>query len=227
MSGPQFSAAEAAPMIDRHGDPWPDRDRRLDRRCGRRQRRHCLGSAPESVVGWRHGDHALDDRRRRRRPPARRGPVRAADRHAARPAGTRWRQRSPVPHKIAAPWTASTPPPSRRPTRRRSPRCARTPPAVHRYPGSMAGRIQGVAPSGRAVRRRRRAAVDRRRTGRPQVLSGSRRCPASGTRRRAIFLALLGKQRGVQPRGLARGRRRVRRGRARGGPSPTSPTPRR
>ncbi|MBD7919405.1 Fe-S cluster assembly protein HesB [Cellulomonas sp. Sa3CUA2] len=79
--------------------------------------------------------------------------------------------------------------------------CA-TPPAVHRYPGSMAGRIQAVAravvdeydgdvtriwtaddPDGRTVLRRLKA------------------LPGFGDQKARIFLALLGKQRGVQPAG--------------------------
>ena len=79
--------------------------------------------------------------------------------------------------------------------------CA-TPPAVHRYPGSMAGRIQAVArtvvdeydgdvtrlwtdgdPDGRTVLRRLKA------------------LPGFGVQKAQIFLALLAKQRGVQPAG--------------------------
>ncbi len=77
-----------------------------------------------------------------------------------------------------------------------------TPPAVHRYPGSMAGRIQAVArvvvddydgdvtriwtaddPDGATVLRRLKA------------------LPGFGDQKARIFLALLGKQRGVQPAG--------------------------
>lgn len=79
--------------------------------------------------------------------------------------------------------------------------CAK-PPAVHRYPGSMAGRIQAVArevvdaydgdvthlwtdddPDGRTVLRRLKA------------------LPGFGDQKARIFLALLGKQRGVEPAG--------------------------
>ena len=78
----------------------------------------------------------------------------------------------------------------------------RTPPAVHRYPGSMAGRVQAVAaavvdlydgdvtrlwsegdPDGAEVRRRLEA------------------LPGFGTQKAQIFVALLGKQRGVTPAG--------------------------
>ena len=78
--------------------------------------------------------------------------------------------------------------------------CA-TPPAVHRYPGSMAGRIQALArtvldeyggdtaslwtgaDSGAALLRRLRA------------------LPGFGEAKARIFVALLGKQRGVRPAG--------------------------
>ena len=78
--------------------------------------------------------------------------------------------------------------------------CSR-PPAVHRFPGSMAGRVQGVcrvlvesyggdavnvwtdAPSGVELRKRIAA------------------LPGFGAQKAAIFLALLGKQYGVQPPG--------------------------
>jgi len=78
--------------------------------------------------------------------------------------------------------------------------CSR-PPAVHRFPGSMAGRVQGVCrvlvesyggdavnlwtdvPSGVELRKRIAA------------------LPGFGAQKAAIFLALLGKQYGVQPSG--------------------------
>lgn len=79
--------------------------------------------------------------------------------------------------------------------------CA-TPPAVHRYPGSMAKRIQELAsylvseydgdptriwtdgdPDGKTVLKRLKA------------------LPGYGEQKARIFLALLGKQRGVEPRG--------------------------
>lgn len=76
-----------------------------------------------------------------------------------------------------------------------------TPPAVHRFPGSMAGRVQGVCrvlvesyggdavnlwtdvPTGVELRKRIAA------------------LPGFGAQKAAIFLALLGKQYGVQPQG--------------------------
>jgi len=79
--------------------------------------------------------------------------------------------------------------------------CA-TPPAVHRYPGSMAGRIQAVA---RAVVEDYDGDVTRLWTeGDPDahtVLKRLKALPGFGDQKARIFLALLGKQRGVQPTG--------------------------
>ncbi|MFS0703200.1 HhH-GPD-type base excision DNA repair protein [Cellulomonas sp. 179-A 9B4 NHS] len=79
--------------------------------------------------------------------------------------------------------------------------CA-TPPAVHRYPGSMAGRIQAVA---RAVVDAYDGDVTRLWTdGDPDgatVLRRLRALPGFGDQKARIFLALLGKQRGVTPAG--------------------------
>ena len=79
--------------------------------------------------------------------------------------------------------------------------CA-TPPAVHRYPGSMAGRIQAVA---RAVVEEYDGDVTRLWTdGAPDgatVLRRLRALPGFGAQKSQIFLALLGKQRGVRPAG--------------------------
>jgi uncharacterized HhH-GPD family protein len=79
--------------------------------------------------------------------------------------------------------------------------CA-TPPAVHRYPGSMAGRIQAVA---RAVVEDYDGDVARLWTdGEPdgrEVLRRLKALPGFGDQKARIFLALLGKQRGVQPAG--------------------------
>ena len=79
--------------------------------------------------------------------------------------------------------------------------CA-TPPAVHRYPGSMAGRIQAVA---RAVVDEYDGDVTRIWTeGDPDgatVLKRLKALPGFGDQKARIFLALLGKQRGVQPAG--------------------------
>lgn len=77
-----------------------------------------------------------------------------------------------------------------------------TPPAVHRYPGSMARRIQAVA---RAVVEEYDGDVTRIWTdGSPDaatVLRRLRGLPGFGEQKARIFLALLGKQRGVRPDG--------------------------
>lgn len=79
--------------------------------------------------------------------------------------------------------------------------CA-TPPAVHRFPGSMAGRIQAVA---RAVVDAYDGDVTRLWTdGDPDgatVLKRLTALPGFGDQKARIFLALLGKQRGVEPAG--------------------------
>ena len=79
--------------------------------------------------------------------------------------------------------------------------CAQ-PPAVHRYPGSMAGRIQAVA---RAVVDEHDGDVTRLWTeGSPdarEVLRRLKALPGFGDQKARIFLALLGKQRGVTPAG--------------------------
>ncbi len=79
--------------------------------------------------------------------------------------------------------------------------CA-TPPAVHRYPGSMAGRIQAVARAvvdtydGDVTRLWTDGAPDTR-----EVLRRLKALPGFGDQKARIFLALLGKQRGVTPDG--------------------------
>lgn len=79
--------------------------------------------------------------------------------------------------------------------------CA-TPPAVHRFPGSMAGRIQAVA---RAVVDEYDGDVARLWTdGDPdgaEVLRRLRALPGFGEQKARIFLALLAKRRGVTPAG--------------------------
>lgn len=79
--------------------------------------------------------------------------------------------------------------------------CA-TAPAVHRYPGSMAGRIQAVA---HAVAEDYDGDVTRLWTdGDPDgatVLKRLKALPGFGDQKARIFLALLGKQRGVEPAG--------------------------
>ena len=79
--------------------------------------------------------------------------------------------------------------------------CA-TPPAVHRYPGSMAGRIQAVARAvvddydGDVTRLWTDGAPDAR-----EVVRRLKALPGFGDQKARIFLALLGKQRGVTPDG--------------------------
>lgn len=79
--------------------------------------------------------------------------------------------------------------------------CAQ-PPAVHRYPGSMAARIQAVA---RAVVEDHDGDVTRLWTERApdarEVLRRLKALPGFGDQKARIFLALLGKQRGVTPAG--------------------------
>ncbi|MCU1431393.1 MAG: Fe-S cluster assembly protein HesB [Actinotalea sp.] len=79
--------------------------------------------------------------------------------------------------------------------------CA-TPPAVHRYPGSMAGRVQAVAA---AVVEQYDGDVTRLWTdGKPdgrEVLRRLKALPGFGEQKAKIFLALLGKRRGVSPDG--------------------------
>src|SRR4051794_5278562 len=76
-----------------------------------------------------------------------------------------------------------------------------TPPAVHRYPGSMATRIQAVAAhvrdeyGGHAERLWEDAADGRDLLRRLQAL------PGFGKQKAQIFVALLGKQRGIRPPG--------------------------
>jgi uncharacterized HhH-GPD family protein len=78
--------------------------------------------------------------------------------------------------------------------------CA-TPPAVHRYPGSMAGRIQALAAhvveqyDGRAER-----IWDEAESGR-DLLARLQALPGFGKQKAQIFVALLGKQLDVRPEG--------------------------
>ncbi|GAA1970951.1 HhH-GPD-type base excision DNA repair protein [Isoptericola halotolerans] len=84
---------------------------------------------------------------------------------------------------------------------------ATTPPAIHRYGRSMAGRVQAVA---RAVvddydGDASRIWTDPGASGEPptgaEVLRRLNALPGYGERKAKIFLALLGKQRGVEPTG--------------------------
>ena len=88
-----------------------------------------------------------------------------------------------------------------------------TPPALHRFPKAMAGRVQEVC----------RALVDRYdgdaanlwkdADSGAELVKRVASLPGFGKQKSQIFTALLGKQFGVQPRGLAGGGRLLRRGR--------------
>src|SRR5690606_18540124 len=78
----------------------------------------------------------------------------------------------------------------------------RTPPAVHRYPGSMAGRIQTLCAAVVADYDGDAAAIWTRDDpdGR-EILRRLKALPGFGAQKAQIFLALLGKQRGLQAPG--------------------------
>jgi uncharacterized HhH-GPD family protein len=79
--------------------------------------------------------------------------------------------------------------------------CA-TPPAVHRFPGSMAKRIQALCQFVEENYAGKVEAIWKR--GRPdgaEVLKRLKGLPGFGEQKARIFLALLGKQIGVQPEG--------------------------
>jgi len=78
--------------------------------------------------------------------------------------------------------------------------CARTP-AVHRFPGSMAGRIQAVAAHVIAVWDGDVSALWRTASTGPELRARLRALPGFGEQKARIFLALLGKQCGVTPPG--------------------------
>lgn len=79
--------------------------------------------------------------------------------------------------------------------------CA-TPPAVHRYPGSMAGRVQALCRAVIATWDGRAETIWT--SGDPsgrEVLKRLKSLPGYGDQKARIFVALLGKQFGVQPEG--------------------------
>jgi len=78
--------------------------------------------------------------------------------------------------------------------------CARRP-AVHRYPGAMARRIQGLAAEVVATYDGDAAALWRTATTGEELLRRLRALPGFGERKAQIFTALLGKQLGVRPPG--------------------------
>jgi uncharacterized HhH-GPD family protein len=76
-----------------------------------------------------------------------------------------------------------------------------TPPALHRFPGSMAGRVQGMCQIIRDEYGGDAAAVWRgARTG-SELVKRISALPGFGAQKAKIFAALLGKQLGVQPEG--------------------------
>jgi uncharacterized HhH-GPD family protein len=78
--------------------------------------------------------------------------------------------------------------------------CA-TPPAVHRYPGSMAGRIQALARTVLDEYGGDTATLWNGADSGSELLRRLRSLPGFGDAKARIFLALLGKQRGVRPPG--------------------------
>ena len=78
--------------------------------------------------------------------------------------------------------------------------CARTP-AVHRYPGAMAGRIQALAAHVVSEYGGDAEAIWRDASSGTELLARMRKLPGFGAQKASIFVALLGKQRGVQPEG--------------------------
>jgi len=78
----------------------------------------------------------------------------------------------------------------------------KTPPAVHRYPGSMAGRVQALSAAVEQDWGGDAAAIWTRGepTG-PEVLKRLKSLPGFGEQKAKIFLALLGKQRGFTGEG--------------------------
>jgi uncharacterized HhH-GPD family protein len=78
--------------------------------------------------------------------------------------------------------------------------CARTP-AVHRYPGSMASRMQALAAYVLAEYGGDTGAIWRDVPSGQELLARVRALPGFGGQKAAIFVALLGKQLGVRPDG--------------------------
>ncbi len=78
--------------------------------------------------------------------------------------------------------------------------CA-VPPAVHRYPRSMAGRIQDLARHIQAEYGGDTARLWSEATSGPELLRRLQALPGFGKQKAQIFVALLGKQLGVQPPG--------------------------
>ncbi|MHB1912180.1 MAG: HhH-GPD-type base excision DNA repair protein [Acidimicrobiales bacterium] len=78
-----------------------------------------------------------------------------------------------------------------------------TPPALHRFPGSMAGRVQELCRVVTEEYDNEAAAVwSSAKTG-EELLKRLKKLPGFGEQKAKIFLALLGKQLGVRPKGWA------------------------
>ncbi len=78
--------------------------------------------------------------------------------------------------------------------------CA-TPPAVHRFPGSMAARIQALAAHVVEEYDGRTASLWEGASSGPELLRRLQALPGFGKQKSQIFVALLGKQLGVRPDG--------------------------
>ena len=154
------------------------------------------------------------------------GPVRAAGRHAARPAVPDGAGLRRAGRCSPSGWVRPTLDPARRRRRPRGVRRAHGRAAGRApLPRSMAGRVQALA----AHRGRRATAATPPRCGASaadgaELLAPAAGLPGFGDQKARIFVALLGKQFGVRPAGLGGGRRRLRRGRA-AARWPTSSTP--
>jgi uncharacterized HhH-GPD family protein len=75
------------------------------------------------------------------------------------------------------------------------------PPAVHRFPASMAGRVQALAAAVSSTYDADAAKVWTGSASGQELLARLRALPGFGDQKARIFLALLGKQLGVRPRG--------------------------
>jgi uncharacterized HhH-GPD family protein len=76
-----------------------------------------------------------------------------------------------------------------------------TPPALHRFPGSMAGRVQDLCRRVADDHGGDAAAVWREAASGAELLAAVKSLPGFGDQKARIFVALLGKQLGVQPPG--------------------------
>ena len=166
------------------------------------------------ITGDPTADRALERRR-----------VRTAHGHAARPAGPRWRPRSRDPRRSGRGSARSTPRRSPATTPRRSSRCSRSgrrcTASRARWPGACRRCAAAVRDDwgGDASAIWTQGDPDG-----AEVLKRLQALPGFGEQKAKIFLALLGKQRGLAGARLARGRRALRRGGIIPRRSPTSST---